>query len=52
MAGWYDWLEKTVAPTDDAVKLLLVAVIVVSVFMLLQPSKSIRAGWLVYLISP
>lgn len=49
---WYKKMEQSLEPAQPAVYGLLVLVILVSGYMMIQPSKSLRTAWLVYLISP
>lgn len=49
---YYGGIEKWLLPTDNAVRIVLVAIIVISVIMLFQPSRSLRTLWTVYMVAP
>lgn len=50
--GWYRGLEAKLSGYDEISRLALVAVIVFCVFLLLQPSASMRAAGALWLIMP
>lgn len=52
MAGWYRWLEDKLAPTEEAANFVLIGLIVVTLVVIAQPSRSVKALWAAYLISP
>ena len=49
---WYPALETWLASTDQAVDVVLAVVILISLFMLIQPSQTLRVLWTIYLVSP
>jgi hypothetical protein len=49
---WYGKLETSLDPAQPAVYALSGLVILITLYMMIQPSRSLRTAWLVYLISP
>ena len=49
---WYSRLERTVAPTEAAANLSLAILIAISLVILWKGSPLLKAGWVVYLVSP
>ncbi|MGH2612675.1 MAG: hypothetical protein ACRDFB_06445 [Rhabdochlamydiaceae bacterium] len=49
---WYDWLEKTLAPTAQIANIVLVVLILVTFWVLFQKSATLKAGWIAYWVSP
>lgn len=49
---WYNPLKQKLAPTDDAVKIGLGVIILISLFLLFFGDEISRAIWFIYLISP
>ena len=49
---WYKDIENALEPAHGVVTGLYVLVILICLFMLLQPSHTARTGFLVYLLSP
>ena len=49
---WYNKLRSVVAPTEPITNMVLVILIVISIGILLWGDELIKAGWVVYLVSP
>ena len=49
---WYSKLERAVAPSEPAANLALATLIVISLIILWRGSPILKAGWVVYLVSP
>jgi hypothetical protein len=48
----YRWLERRLEPFDTGLAVGLWIVIAITVFVLVQPSKSLKAAWLAWIIIP
>lgn len=49
---WYDQLERIVAPTEKVSTAILIALTVITVLVIWKGSAVVKAGWLVYWVSP
>lgn len=49
---WYGWLEDKLAPTEPIANMVLVALLVVTLVILIQPSRTLKAAWIAYWVSP
>lgn len=49
---WYRWIETRLEPYDMLVRLMLVLIIVISIVLLIAPSRTARLLWFIYLASP
>lgn len=49
---WYTKLEQAIAPTEDASNLALIILLAITLIILLKGSPVLKAGWVVYLVSP
>jgi hypothetical protein len=52
MPPWYDDIKQIVARTEPATNMALGILIIASILILLKGSPSIKALWVVYMISP
>lgn len=50
--GWYGYLERKLAPTKKAANVVLVVLMGITAWVLVQPSATIKAGWIAYWVSP
>lgn len=48
----YRWLERRLEPLDTGMAWGLWVVLLFTVFVLIQPSKTLKAAWLAWIIIP
>jgi hypothetical protein len=49
---WYDTIERTLAPTERASTYALLAIIAITAVIAWKGSATVKAAWLVYIVSP
>jgi hypothetical protein len=49
---WYDSIERVLAPTERASTYALLAVIAITAVIAWKGNATIKAAWLVYIVSP
>jgi hypothetical protein len=49
---WYSDIEAILAPTERASTLALLAIIAITVVIAWRGSATVKAAWLVYIVSP
>lgn len=49
---WYAKIESVLAPTERAATLALLAVIAITAVIAWKGSATVKAAWLVYIVSP
>lgn len=50
--GWYRALERWLSQSDDLIAGVAFGIVLVTILIFLQPSRTLRVLWLTYLISP